>query len=709
MTNIIQQMDPSTPPDENENKSGKEMEKMKQLAPIKPPPTLAEITAKSLAQAWSRDNSLLPDFCDNTSSEMGLIFQIQIAIYLRGIHLVQWIQAQGGLGRLSTCAWPDLFQKLLTAVFVESGRDFQRLSIQNSLRFLLTDYRKHLRFNQVKQLVLHQLGMTDWLPYGKTQFCENLMVFYYTFLDDRRLNFRAKLPVVMPLPFPLQIPCLQVNAIRKKYYTSSASIQKNQLEWHQSVTEQERLFEKEGKELSAPTAFQQKALYETYCEKYTPAERFISCISTMVRNQTNGAYPVVLITALFSLLHPFYSYKNQSDAPLLRRFRIDIFWFLSRALCSFYARLDLPLACLHLAQNSLGPFPCLSDRMHEALLFQNMAVQYGHWEPAQQVFDEWFYQVPPASSLFEELVFIHMTGLFWQMENLLVEYYITQIFHKKCTDSCCKKYLSPSYAQMIDLNFQIKRLAGKCMADKTIQTRFFSDLQIVIYLCCYFDLTLNTLLFKDTPVQFDRDLRLIWQRLENSQQTLTSRHLLPFIKMIPYFSGSQYYWDKLTDNHLNYLKKTMQSCSLVEHPKPHADWLFSLLTCMLYHNRHDPFPHIIRATLEAYLKSTAERHYRIPLLQKLQKVYSDPAAYQLSLENQDGQRCHPDSQETSALGMTLKDIQAFSETLRDALNDFEQVDLSNDDKFCLYLKRRDPLMPAWIDFGLESLRFSDCL
>ena len=59
--------------------------------------------------------------------------------------------------------------------------------------------------------------------------------------------------------------------------------------------------------------------------------------------------------------------------------------------------------------------------------------------------------------------------------------------------------------------------------------------------------------------------------------------------------------------------------------------------------------------------------------------------------------------------MTLKDIQAFSETLRDALNDFEQVDLSNDDKFCLYLKRRDPLMPAWIDLGLESLRFSDCL
>ena len=704
-------MDPSAPPDENKSALiTKEMEKMKQLAPIKPPPTLVEITAKSLAQAWSRDNSLLPDFCDHTSSEMGLIFQIQIAIYLRGIHLVQWIQAQGGLGRLSTCAWPDLFQKLLTTVFIETGRDFQRLSIMNSLRFLLEDYKKYLKTSPDIQHTLHQLGMTSFLPHGKTEFDENLMFFYYTFLDDRRVNFRMNLPLELPLPFPLQIQSLQVNAVRKKYYASFSPIQKKQLEWHQSVSQEEGLREREGKVLSAPTALKQKALYETYCQNWTPAERFISCISTMVRNQVNGAYPVVLITALFSLLHPFYSSKNQSDAPLLRRFRIDIFWFLSRALCSFYAQLDLPLACLHLARSSLGRFPCLSDRMREALLFQNMAVQYGHWEAAQQVFEEWLYQVPPASWLFEELVLVHMTGLFWQIENLLVEYYITEIFHEKCAGLCHKKYLSPCYARAIELNFQISKLATKLIADKTIQMRFFNSLQIVTYLCSYYDLTLNTrLFFKSSRVYFDRDLRYIWQRLENCQQSHTSRHLLPFIKMLPYYVGSQYYWDKHIDSHLIFLKKSMQSFSLVEHPKPHADWLFSLLTCMLYHNRHDPFPHIIQATLEAYLKSTAERHYRIPLLQKLQKVYSNPTAYQIETEDQDGQRFHPDFQDTSAIGMTLKDIQAFSVTLRDALNDFEQVDLSNDDKFCLYLKRRDPLMPAWIDFGLESLRFSDCL
>jgi len=59
--------------------------------------------------------------------------------------------------------------------------------------------------------------------------------------------------------------------------------------------------------------------------------------------------------------------------------------------------------------------------------------------------------------------------------------------------------------------------------------------------------------------------------------------------------------------------------------------------------------------------------------------------------------------------MTLKEIEAFSVTGRDVRNDFAHVNLSQDEQIILYMKNRDPLMPAWIETGLDAMRFADCL
>jgi hypothetical protein len=233
-------------------------------------------------------------------------------------------------------------------------------------------------------------------------------------------------------------------------------------------------------------------------------------------------------------------------------------------------------------------------------------------------------------------------------------------------------------------------------------------LQVVVHLCIYFDRTIEKLDKNGHKKDFSHDLQAVWKQLERSLQFNTSRHLTPFMQILPYWIKSQIFWDNVIDAHLNSIKKMMQSFSLVKHPKPYADRLFSLLTCMLYHNDQTPFDHIIRATLEAYCKSTAQRHYRIPLLKKLLQVYNNKKFYRLKLNNKGSEPIHQDFQELSAVDMTLKDIETFSVTLRDAFNDFDHIDLSNDDKFCLYMRQRDPLVPAWIDFGLESLRFADC-
>ena len=100
----------------------------------------------------------------------------------------------------------------------------------------------------------------------------------------------------------------------------------------------------------------------------------------------------------------------------LKQCRIDIFWNMSCALGSFYAKLDLVLACLKKARDSIGPRPGLSDRMRYAVMYQNVVINYGHWEAAQKVFSTWFYRVPPANWLFVELVFNYIVGGFGNLK-----------------------------------------------------------------------------------------------------------------------------------------------------------------------------------------------------------------------------------------------------------------------------------------------------
>ena len=62
---------------------------MEQLAPAWPKPTLAVHAAKTLAIAWSRDMSLMPDFCKTTDSQTNSIFKVQVAIFLKDTYFVK--------------------------------------------------------------------------------------------------------------------------------------------------------------------------------------------------------------------------------------------------------------------------------------------------------------------------------------------------------------------------------------------------------------------------------------------------------------------------------------------------------------------------------------------------------------------------------------------------------------------------------------------
>jgi len=203
------------------------MEKIHQLMPTMPSNTLLENSARALANAWMQDQDLVPDFTDHTlQSEMGLVFKVQVAIHLQGLHLLKWIRSQHGLESLAHRIWPDLFQRLLTTIFVEMGRDNQRLSVVHSLRYILQDYKAHVSKSQHLEHTLQRLGLTNFFRQGKTSFDDNLIMFYYWFLEDRTLNFRGKLPLVYPLPIVLQSRWPKLQDYDKLFTTTAKLLKK---------------------------------------------------------------------------------------------------------------------------------------------------------------------------------------------------------------------------------------------------------------------------------------------------------------------------------------------------------------------------------------------------------------------------------------------------------------------------------------------------
>ena len=165
---------------------------MHHLVPASPEMTLADLTAQSLAQAWSRDKSLLPDFSHKGDTTMDLIFKVQVAIFLQGVHLARWIQAQGGLTTLAFFVWPHLFQRLLTSVYQEVNKAHDGSRAIKMLNDVVQKYVIDYRQRDSLKHVLHRLGMTYVFCHEDLKETEKTLLGFYWYQQDRLLCFDGK-------------------------------------------------------------------------------------------------------------------------------------------------------------------------------------------------------------------------------------------------------------------------------------------------------------------------------------------------------------------------------------------------------------------------------------------------------------------------------------------------------------------------------------
>ena len=172
-------------------------------------------------------------------------------------------------------------------------------------------------------------------------------------------------------------------------------------------------------------------------------------------------------------------------------------------------------------------------------------------------------------------------------------------------------------------------------------------------ICTYFDITQQKLEYNCTNI-FKISLSYIQQQWNNEKDHTTPSHFYSFVNVLPYHLTDPTFWDFLIQANTTWLKVQQQTITKANMPRRYADHLFSLLVSNLYHNKVGSFTHLISATLEAYKKCTAHRHYRIPLLKRLLEECRQPEVFHLkpNLAEPDLHAQVP-NENISAIGMTL--------------------------------------------------------
>ena len=708
------------------------MKWMEQQVPEPPQLSLMERSAEVLAKTYSDNDTLLAELSNMDKKDISGFFKIQVGAFLKGTHLVQMIEKEKGLGKLEKNSCDQLFQKFLINVIQERDRLDQPQPIAVRLTNCLRVYKILVDRSPDVQHNVHRLGLTKVFKQDNLLTrLEFLVSDYYHHLDDRISYAAGSLPIVYPLPHVLRIDPVATGEKRRQCFPLGELVAKRMVEMYGTCeSPTERMEEMKGLALSHYSEMiRQERLNNMALEK-TVGSRHLTCLSAMVRAQFNGAPQLVLITALMALVEPYYSaarapLEDAGNAPMLKRFRFDIFWFLSCALSTFYASLDLPLACYAMAKKSLPRFVCVADQMRLAIMYQNILVMYGHWQPARTLFQQWFFRMPVSSWMFEELVLVHVKGVFRSIEELFVEIYITDIIHGNCGRLCDEMYMDKAYKTIDRRVSEIQRIAFQVLAKVHVQFRFQSELHLIVQVCSYYKIMLKKL-ERDNEKTYVDELRHIWQKMQWERSSTTSQHIQPFVRQLPYGIDSTYYWTIVINDTVNRNKRQCETAGLMSTSLSSADALFSLIGCMLHNKRTSvSLPDLISKAIDQYERFTNGRHYRISLLKKLQLVVNDPSDITLPFNESIVLPSHfrrsavshivgcehpgVPQDKLTAIGMSLDEIKRFSKTARDSLTEFASQEWSNDDMFVTYLKQRDEMMPVWIDVGLTSFRFASCM
>ena len=708
------------------------------------PITLREKSARAVAESWSDRFEVKDQLEAMGRSKSTSAFKAEIGVHLKGHNLVSFIRREGGLDALARKSWPEVFQRLLVAVYAETARFDQTCSARKDLSRCIKAFREKTLVRNTLQVGVHRLGLTDsycqpqlkhksldktlWSLHRKEAFRESYLILYP--------------PLKYPLPLVLRNTDPAKVAEFRRCFLHCGRVARNETEWKQKVGSEAKQKEESGLEQSKESEelFQSSQsmlphLFWRNAENLSLSERHVELLCHVVKLDFVRAHKTVLTAAFLLLTHPYYSLERirleePQLAPRLQEYRVDVCRILARTLGWLHASLDLPFAVLHYAKlgvNAAQP-PCISELARIALAELDVHVRYGHYCRAGEIFWSWFGRLPTSSWLHEEMVEIYCAGVFSSVQERLMEAIVADSVHSKCQlTRCWDRYVKPILRSAGNKIFRVRCLLHRCLSDVTLTDTFRRHLEKAQLVTSFFNLCVLKLSSKNKRVFVD-ELKVWYKRVQWSRRRET--HLTPFLYVVPLDTSHSGSWANLERDTQDYERRASEnSARQGDFARDHADVLFSLVVSILLHKPR-PFTDsdLISECLETYEKTTVGRHHRIPLLKKLLSLKEfqgtlpplDPHLY----TNEEERLCavkrseasggkypdpfHPSvkKEDLSFEELTSDATRQFAlTTMRDCLEDFEHQDFSSPDQFCRYLRRRDVAAPAWIEFGLKCFRF----
>ena len=715
----------------------KRIEWLKSNACHPPALTLREKSARAVADSWSDRAEVREQLEEMGRSKTASAFKAEIGVHLKGENLVAFIRREGGLDAIAHRTWPEVFQRLLTAVYAETGRFKQSIQARKELSRSIKAFRSKALNRVTLQPAVHRLGLTDMYSQPHLLGLDKQIFSFYKKVAHRE-HHMIKYPLLRyPLPPVLRNRDRAKVALFDRCYPANPDVAKREAEWRRKVSSEVREKEEWGLELSEETdkLFRSSLhdfMFWNDTENKPLSERHLELTCLLIKLDSHCAFQLVVTAAFLLLTDPYYSsdrlrLEEPKLAPRFREFRVDVFRVLARSLGWLHASLDLPLAVLQYAKQFVHASqpPCLSELAQLALIQLEIHVRYGHYSRAGDIFWSWNGRLPSSSWLSEEMILIYCAGVFCSVQEQLTEALLTERVHDYCFyRPCWDNYVKPTVRSAGNKIFRLRCLLHRCLADATVTDVFRRNLECAVLICSFFNLSVLKISSKHRQ-DFSHELRILHQRIKWSR--CGSLHLKPFLHALPVNVREARDWHSLVGTTIEDEKPMLESFARTgDANRNYADLLFSLVFCAVFHQSpRFTFKHLISDCLDVYKKSTVGRHHRIPLLEKLLSFHENnptikPHVY-LNSEEQAFAKAraeasggkYPDlhhpllkKADICFSDLTSNAIREFAlQTMRDCLEDFEYQDFSSAEQFCRYLRERDDAAPAWIEFGLKCFRF----
>jgi len=685
------------------------------------PLSLMDKSARSLAQYWTDNDIVAEQVREVSTSSISGLLHVQVGLFLHGLALYTMIKAANGLKSLAANCIPYLFQRFLVHVFTECASG----GISKLLDVHLADYQNILMKDTPKlDYDVHRLGLSLMLKQDSlSDVTEAYIQDFYIIMCERHMVNRSTEAIYLPYPLPhvLRIdPAKTQDKVVLHFPFGGEALGAHQ-KWLTAVSKSDKQDELKGLACSDYTRLLAQEKSSIQGEK-NANKRYIRCLNSVACSHYNEAHPLPIVLALLTLSEPLYMIQPallDHETELFKRrkqFRMDTLTFLAKSLSAMYAYLDLPLACFYMAKQCLGDYAVLADEIRLAVLYQAILVSYGQWDTATTLFYEWFHRIPIRSKLFQELVVVHAKCVFSQIDDILIEIWITQQMHAKCSSYCHDKYIKKAANKILNLIKGLDRIVHQ-IHSYDLGGIFFAEVHIIQAVSRQYTILAGKCKDPSKNPHWDFDLIHCCADVSWYYSNTISSHLKPYAGHISSWVQSPGFWMNGIERVNTVFKKKVEHKSYLATSRCLADSLYSILACMI----HCIVPDyecllVMIQTSREYELYTANRHYRIPLLEKLINTMGWPDECILESHPKPDRPRRANSppsinyhigvplSKTTAVGTSLESINRFLQSVRDAHDTSYPGKWSNDESFIRYLRQRDDMMDIWLDIGQRMMR-----